>query len=177
MEEDYYTTLRVLRNASEEEIHEAYRKLARKYHPDLNPDDPQAEKKFEEIQAAFEVLSDPQQRAAYDCTIQSFATARRSPENLGDSGNSAEDAEWVFAKVRERSRERLPTVVILVAMTVVTIVWLVVVTPVLAVQPYFARLAVYDQYTSLVSSEGLFCFCTLVYGIVMFVLAREHFHR
>ena len=63
---DYYEVLGVERGASEEEIKKAYRRLARKYHPDVNKDDPQAEEKFKEINEAHEVLSDPQKRAAYD---------------------------------------------------------------------------------------------------------------
>jgi hypothetical protein len=74
--------LGVHRSASPEEIAKAYRELARKYHPDLNPDDPEAEKKFEEIQAAFEVLSDPEQRAAYNRLDISFKTTRLPPRSF-----------------------------------------------------------------------------------------------
>jgi curved DNA-binding protein len=63
---DYYKTLGVDKNASEKEIKAAYRKLARKYHPDVNPNDPQAETRFKEINEANEVLSDPEKRAKYD---------------------------------------------------------------------------------------------------------------
>jgi molecular chaperone DnaJ len=63
---DYYEVLGVDRNASEEEIKKAFRQLARKYHPDVNKDDPQAEAKFKEINEAYEILGDPQKRAAYD---------------------------------------------------------------------------------------------------------------
>ncbi|WP_034429572.1 molecular chaperone DnaJ [Caldisalinibacter kiritimatiensis] len=63
---DYYEVLGVDRNASEQEIKRAYRKLAKKYHPDMNPDDKEAEKKFKEINEAYEVLSDPQKKARYD---------------------------------------------------------------------------------------------------------------
>jgi len=63
---DYYKTLGVSKNASAEEIRKAFRKLARKYHPDVNPGDKQAEAKFKEINEAYEVLSDPEKRQKYD---------------------------------------------------------------------------------------------------------------
>ena len=63
---DYYETLSVSRSASGEEIKKAYRKLAMRYHPDRNPDDEEAERKFKEVNAAYEVLKDDQKRAAYD---------------------------------------------------------------------------------------------------------------
>src|SRR5438552_8310201 len=62
---DYYKTLGVEKNATEEEIKKAYRKLARKYHPDLNPNDKEANKKFQQINEANEVLSDPEKRKKY----------------------------------------------------------------------------------------------------------------
>lgn len=63
---DYYKTLEVSKNASQEEIKKAYRKLARKFHPDLNPGDKTVENKFKEINEAYEVLNDPKKRAEYD---------------------------------------------------------------------------------------------------------------
>jgi hypothetical protein len=93
---DYYTVLGVKRNASQEEIAEAYRERAKKYHPDFHPDDPNAEKQFLRLQAAFEVLSDPAKRAGYNRTRTSFATVRR-PE--------AADHAWpVFSSALWRRR-------------------------------------------------------------------------
>src|SRR5499426_4533964 len=63
---DYYEILGVARAAKEEEIKKAYRKLARKYHPDLNPNNKQAEEKFKEVQEAYEVLSDTEKRQKFD---------------------------------------------------------------------------------------------------------------
>ncbi len=65
-EKDYYKILGVDRDASEEEIKKAFRHLARKWHPDVNPDNEEAEEKFKEINEAFEVLKDPERRQAYD---------------------------------------------------------------------------------------------------------------
>src|SRR2546423_4694075 len=63
---DYYEVLGVARGAPEDEIKRAYRKLAVKFHPDKNPDDPHAEEKFKELGEAYDVLIDVDKRAAYD---------------------------------------------------------------------------------------------------------------
>src|SRR5574340_1004071 len=74
MAEDYYKTLGVPREASQAEIQKAYRELARKYHPDRNPDDKKAKDKFVQIQRAFEVLNDAEKREMYDRYGSSFET-------------------------------------------------------------------------------------------------------
>ena len=63
---DYYETLGVARTASEDDIRKAYRKLARKYHPDLNPGDKSAEDRFKSVQEAYDILSEPKKRQMYD---------------------------------------------------------------------------------------------------------------
>jgi curved DNA-binding protein len=63
---DYYSILGVGKSATEKEIKSAFRKLAREHHPDVNPDDPQAEARFKEVNEAYEVLSDSEKRAKYD---------------------------------------------------------------------------------------------------------------
>src|ERR1700743_271394 len=66
MKMDYYEVLQVERTASDTELKAAYRKLAMQYHPDRNPNNPDAEEKFKACSEAYQVLSDPDKRAAYD---------------------------------------------------------------------------------------------------------------
>ncbi|MDM8567777.1 molecular chaperone DnaJ [Candidatus Halobeggiatoa sp. HSG11] len=79
---DYYQVLGLQKNASEDEIKKAYRRSAMKHHPDRNPDNKQAEEKFKEIKEAYEILSDPQKRAAYD----QFGHAGVDPSMGGGAG-------------------------------------------------------------------------------------------
>ena len=72
MAEDHYQTLGVPKSASAEDIRKAYRELARKYHPDLHPDDDAAKEKFKKVQTAFDVLNDPSKREMYDRYGSSF---------------------------------------------------------------------------------------------------------
>ncbi|HEY1457542.1 MAG TPA: molecular chaperone DnaJ [Solirubrobacteraceae bacterium] len=72
---DYYATLGVEKKATPEEIKKAYRKLARQYHPDRNPDDKRAEERFKEISQAHDVLGDPEKRSQYDSGTGPFANA------------------------------------------------------------------------------------------------------
>ena len=69
---DLYKILGVSKGASQEEIRKSYRKLARKYHPDANRDDPGAENRFKEIQHAYEILSNPEKRREYDVGPRTF---------------------------------------------------------------------------------------------------------
>jgi curved DNA-binding protein len=74
---DYYKILGVERNASEDDIRKAYRKLAMQYHPDRNPNDKQAEERFKEINEAYQVLNDPTKRAHYDRLGSDYSTWQR----------------------------------------------------------------------------------------------------
>ncbi len=80
---DYYKTLGVSRNASEKDIKKAYRKLARQYHPDVNPGDRAAEERFKEINEANEVLADPEKRAQYDRLGNQY----QEWQHMGGQGN------------------------------------------------------------------------------------------
>lgn len=94
---DYYRTLGVPRTASDKDIKSAYRKLARKFHPDVNPGDKQAEDKFKEIGEAYEVLSDPEKRRRFD---QFGTVGQRGPAGPGGVHPSWQE---VFRQAQRRS--------------------------------------------------------------------------
>ncbi len=108
---DYYETLGVTRNATEKEIRQAYRKLARQYHPDVNKNDADAEEKFKEINEAYGVLCDEESRKKYDQYGENW---RQVGEHGSSSGtrphgrsyrwtSNAEDFEDIFANYRGQS--------------------------------------------------------------------------
>jgi molecular chaperone DnaJ len=90
---DYYQILGVSKNASEKEIKQAYRRLARKHHPDVNPGDKSAEARFKEINAAYEVLSNPEKRKKYD----QFGDQWEYAEQFAKAGGQ-EGVRWDFGR-------------------------------------------------------------------------------
>ncbi|MBX2923621.1 MAG: J domain-containing protein [Chitinophagaceae bacterium] len=96
---DYYKILGLEKNASQEDIKKAYRKLARQYHPDLNPNDKEAHQKFQRINEANEVLSDPEKRKKYDQYGENwkhadeFEKARQSRKSSGAPGGQSQYGE------------------------------------------------------------------------------------
>jgi len=94
---DYYKILEIPKTASEEEIKKAYRKLARKYHPDLNPTNKEADKKFKEINEANEVLSDPEKRKKYDTYGKDWKQADAYEEARKQQGSSRRRAGQQYA--------------------------------------------------------------------------------
>jgi len=96
---DYYEILGVERNADAEELRKAYRKLAVKLHPDKNPGDKTAEEKFKELSEAYEVLSDPQKRAAYDQYGHAAFDPRARAGRAGGFGGGFHDPFDIFREV------------------------------------------------------------------------------
>ncbi|MFO0892926.1 MAG: DnaJ C-terminal domain-containing protein [Isosphaeraceae bacterium] len=97
---DYYEILGVAKDATPEAVKKAYRGMARKYHPDVNPGDKSAEKKFKEVQQAYDVLSDPEKRALYD----RYGTA--AFEGMGAAGPRTSASEWT-ARFGEPGQETI----------------------------------------------------------------------
>ncbi|NJK56017.1 MAG: DnaJ domain-containing protein [Pleurocapsa sp. SU_5_0] len=135
---DYYQVLGINKNASSDEIKQAYRKLARKYHPDLNSGDKNAEARFKEVNEAQEVLSDPDKRRKYDQYGQYWSqmgqsgTSSRSSTNPGVSvdfgdfdfgqyGNFEDFINEMLGRGVARAREAIDLLLTALALAMVTI--------------------------------------------------------
>ncbi len=92
---DFYEVLGLERSASSDEIKQAYRKLARQYHPDKNPDDKVSEEKFKEVQEAYDILSDESKRSAYN----QFGHGAFDPSSMGAGGAGGPDLSDIFGNV------------------------------------------------------------------------------
>ncbi|MBI4936965.1 MAG: molecular chaperone DnaJ [Nitrosomonadales bacterium] len=107
MKKDYYEVLGINRDASDEEIKKAYRKLAMKHHPDRNPDNPKAEEHFKEAKEAYEILSDGQKRAAYDqYGHQAFEAGGMGGGPFGAGGAAGFDFADIFGDIFGGGRGR-----------------------------------------------------------------------
>src|SRR5215831_1647681 len=95
---DYYQVLGVPRTASDKDIKSAYRRLARKYHPDLNPGDKSAEARFKELQSAYDVLSDPEKRKKYDQFGPNWENLERAQAGGGFSNRTRGRASFDFGE-------------------------------------------------------------------------------
>src|SRR5437588_7241750 len=106
--QDYYETLKVDRKASSDEIKKSYRRLARKYHPDLNPGDKAAEDRFKKLQEAYDVLSEPKKRQMYDqqgfYSDSGFAAGAGAQPQGNGMGFSGFDFSDYFSQAQGGSR-------------------------------------------------------------------------
>ena len=96
---DYYEILGVDKGASEKDLKKAYRRMAMKYHPDRSPDDKEAEEKFKEASEAYEILSDPQKRAAYDQYGHDAVNSQMGGAGAGGFGNFSDIFGDVFGDI------------------------------------------------------------------------------
>jgi len=101
---DYYKLLGINKSATPDEIKKAYRKMARKYHPDLNPDDKEAEKKFQAVNEANEVLSDPEKRKKYDLYGENWKN-QETYQNTGNGGGGRRQNQYSNADFEQAFRD------------------------------------------------------------------------
>ena len=103
---DLYKLLGLPREASQDDIGQAHRKLVRKYHPDANPEDPRAEARFKEIQQAYEILSDEEKRREYDKGLHT--SSRVNPARAHSRAGGRTGEEITYTSSERVSRDRGP---------------------------------------------------------------------
>src|SRR5687767_12527387 len=91
---DYYATLGVPKTASAKEVKQAFRKMARKYHPDVNPGDKSSESRFKEINEAYEVIGDPEKRKKYDELGSNWKMYEQAQRSGGAGGAGFDPGQW-----------------------------------------------------------------------------------
>src|SRR4051812_16692573 len=104
---DFYELLGLSTKASQDDIQKAHRELARQEHPDTNPQDPQAEERFKQIQQAYEVLSNPEKRREYDKRFDVFSRETSDGPRAGASGRNGEGATPTPSEREGRNRRPL----------------------------------------------------------------------
>ena len=120
--ENFYELLGLSTEASQDDIQKAHRKLVRQEHPDANPQDPQAEERFKQIQRAYEVLSDPDKRREYDKRIDGFSRETSGGPRAGASRGNGEGATPTPSERVGRNRRPLFWVGYLLGIALVTLV-------------------------------------------------------
>ena len=129
---DLYQLLGLPKEASEDDIQRAHRKLVREYHPDTNPKDPRAEERFRAVQQAYEVLSDDKKRREYDRTLHTSSKEGSGRPDAGGTRAKTGGGVAAHGTTERAHRDRGPMFrlgyflgIVLVALVIVLLIWLV----------------------------------------------------